>query len=184
MLKISYLIVFFCALFCLGCGASVSNNGDSSQVTTEESANENIEEIQGPEYEQYCNENFDFCVSYPMAALTPLGEYPNGDGQIFESENGQISLSVYIDKRMAMDPNLELTFKGLFEQDCARKDLTVSQKSFTESSYEISGTENGNPFYQKTIMKEAGPITCLFVGEAKEKEFIQFNWPSIKESFK
>ena len=95
----------------------------------------------------YCNSRFDFCVSVP-SNFKNLGESENGDGQSFQSHDGNAKIITFGNLEIEGINDLE----SLYKQYLKSKKITYK---FRKGNYFIlSGIEkNGNIFYLKTIKK-------------------------------
>lgn len=102
-------------------------------------------------YKTYSNARFAYSISYPSNLLTPQGEAENGDGQKFLSSDGHAELIVY-----GSNNALNQTLKSLYDETRAVKDLNfkVTYEVLKPAWFVVSGIDNGNVFYQKTILRQ------------------------------
>lgn len=132
------------------------------------------------QFNVYCNDRFDFCIHYPEK-LIPQGESHNGDGQVFTSNDGKASLTVYRSFR-DLDGN-GVDFKREFENDL-RLYPKVTYKKLGKDFFVISGFDGGNIFYQKAIMKNDEFITSLLTYPESEKDYYGKAAEKIFKTFK
>jgi hypothetical protein len=125
-------------------------------------------------YDSYCNEQYGFCIDYPVEILLPQGESDSGDGQAFKSKDGENTLLVYRDLRDNSDPDGNFTIQQAFQEDIKiypeRSNREVTYKKEGENFYVVSGYNNGKIFYQKTILSDGKLVTCLLEYSESEKE--------------
>ena len=100
----------------------------------------------------YCNARYGYCLKVP-ASLYPQGESDNSDGQVFLSRDARVSLRVW----GAMDIP-EASYGDGFTEAArgwpaspGRPARVVTYKLFKPTFFVVSGVENGQVFYQRTV---------------------------------
>jgi hypothetical protein len=120
-------------------------------------------------YNQYCNAQFGFCVSYP-STFKAQGESDNGDGQEFISADGKSSLLVYRDGREAIyESEAECRSQSYLSDITSDETKQVTYKKKGENFYVVSGYQGSMIFYQKTIFTEQGLMTAVFTYPSAQK---------------
>lgn len=104
-------------------------------------------------YNRYYNSRFNYSVTYPVSILIPQGEAQNGDGQKFVSKDKSITLLVY-GSHNALNQKLEDVYRTQ-SRNATRENPTrvVTYKTRGNDWFVVSGYENGNVFYNKTILR-------------------------------
>jgi hypothetical protein len=103
-------------------------------------------------FQTYSNSRFNYSIEYPSRLLIPRGESPQGDGQLFASEDLQAQMIIYDTLNV-----LEQSIKDLYKQE-ARDVVTpkitkrVTYKRQKDNWFVISGYIGPKIFYQKTIL--------------------------------
>ncbi len=165
LIKIGLLIVFSTLYSCSNKTSDKDSNntdGEQSKTSNEEILPDEIPkygeqskiEIQSPSYGTYCNDRFGFCIQYPEKILYPQGESDNGDGQSFRSKSGDVLLTV---AKVYGSTETEETLSDNFKEYTHFKNpdfpnRTITYKKLGSSFYIATGYNNGNIFYNKTII--------------------------------
>ena len=114
----------------------------------------------------YTNPRFGTSVDYPADIFSVRDQSPeNGDGQSFQTRDGRAQLSVY------GQHNAEADTPQSYLEKCVDRQ-GISYRHATERSYIVSGTSDGNIFYQRCNFPANldGIIDCLNVSyPAQEK---------------
>jgi hypothetical protein len=103
-------------------------------------------------FQTYSNSRLNYSIEYPSRLLVPRGESPQGDGQLFASEDLQAQMIIYDTLNV-----LEQSIKDLYKQE-ARDVVTpkitkrVTYKRQKDNWFVISGYIGPKIFYQKTIL--------------------------------
>ena len=105
----------------------------------------------------YFNGRFGYCIDYPNVLLKPQPEAQNGDGRIFTDKKGKEILRVYGARNYDIESNNSIPLIKLYESELngdlfhEHPNRIITYSFIGKKFYVISGTENGNIFYQKTI---------------------------------
>ncbi len=142
-------------------------------------------------YKNYLNQKFGFSVDYPYEILTPEGESDSKDGQVFRSKKTPANtLTVYRDYIDLIDPEIVFTLEVAYKKHVntfSKKGngRNITYKKLDKGFFVLSGyKDNGDIYYQKTIMVDGNLCTCLL--EYKEVDKALFNKISVAvfKSFK
>lgn len=103
-------------------------------------------------FRTYTNSRFNYSIDYPPNILIPKGEAPNGDGQIFESPDGQARMIIYGTHNV-----LEQSIQDVYRkesQDASTPQITkqVTYKRQKDNWFVVSGYIGPKIFYQKTFL--------------------------------
>jgi hypothetical protein len=102
-------------------------------------------------YEQYCNQKFNYCVTYPASLLSAQPALEGIEGRDFKAKNGEAKVSFEAKKaEEVIEPSLG--FKSIYTGETYSKQVTyevVKADWFVISGY----TEDENIFYTKVILK-------------------------------
>jgi len=117
----------------------------------------------------YTNYYYNYSIKYP-SFLIPQGESQNGDGQSFEYQNAR--LSVY--KNFKIDD--KLTINQLYNKDVnsfINDNAKIEYKLMKTNFFVISGFQNNNIFYQRTIIdkKSRRYLTGILTFDRSQKDF-------------
>lgn len=100
-----------------------------------------------PQYIQYCNPRFNFCILYPSDFIK-LPESENGDGRIFISKDKKTEIRMY--GKLAIEDFDKLSQ----EFTSATSDIQLTYKMIKGTAFIFSGMDaNGNIVYVKTVKK-------------------------------
>lgn len=180
------LVVFSCNNSTSKIDNSDNNETLKSEILNNDSLITGDNEVKDAKIETYCNARFGFCIDYPSNILIGEGESENGDGQVFKSKNGNVTLSVYRDYRD--NPNSEASsVKDAFAEDIDNSynpKRTVTYKHLGKNYYIVSGYNNGVIFYQKTISTKDGLASALIEYPENDKELYDQVVEEIFKSFK
>lgn len=142
-------------------------------------------------YKNYFNKTFGFSVDYPYEILKPQGESLNGDGQTFKSaKTPNNSLTVCRDYLDVMDPEVTFTIEVGFNKEvkaCTNKDSKrkLTYKKLDKNFYVLSGyKQNGDIFYQKSILIDGTLFTCLLEYKVEDKALFNKISERVFKSFK
>ncbi len=119
------ILPVFCvlAVYLIGCGSEQ----DAADKT-------------GSQNDTYVNEKFGFEIEYPGKVLLAQGEFANGYGQIFESQDEAAVLETY-GKFNTSDITLEEAFDKAQNGEVSEKNLEEGAKRFT-----VSGVHSGTVY--------------------------------------
>ncbi len=92
---------------------------------------------------RYCNARFAFCLEIPPA-LVAQGEAPNGDGQVFKSNDSSVTLRAY-----GSFNALNQTPRQRLEFDSQGKRVTYRFER--PGVFVVSGMDGQNIFYRRTV---------------------------------
>ena len=196
-IKIGLIIVFSTLYSCSNKTSDKdSNNSDSEQSKT---SNEEIlssetpkngeqseTKIQSPSFGTYCNDRFGFCIQYPENILYPQGESDNGDGQTFRSKSGDVILTV---AKVYGSTETEETLSDNFNEYTHFKNSdfpnrTITYKKLSSNFYTVTGFNNGNIFYNKTIIVNGEFASAYIEYPESQKETFNPYCTVINKSFK
>lgn len=141
------------------------NNSNSQQVSTNqteenlkneqnsEGDNENSQEtsansIKELTYETYTNNKYGFSIDHPtnlIADALPI----NGDGLLFKSTDGTVSINVSGINNVSNE-----TSKSLYNRDLSKLRVKPDYKVLFKKSYAISWDENGITYYKYYVVCE------------------------------
>ena len=134
-------------------------------------------------YRTYHNARFDYSISYPADLLIPQGESVNGDGQRFLSKDGRAELLVY-----GSYNSLNQTLNDVLTQETERSpdhpNRVVTYKVLRGDWFVLSGTENGQIFYQKTMLRDSTFKTFRIEYDESQKQTFDSITAIIARSFK
>jgi len=142
-------------------------------------------------YRNYLNQKFGFSVDYPYEILTPEGESDSGDGQVFRSKKTpNNTLTDCRDYLESMDPDtkytLEVSYKkhvNAFSKKGNGRNITY--KKFDKKFFVISGhKDNGDIYYQKTIIIDDNLCSCLLEYRVADKDIFNKISERVFKSFK
>lgn len=116
-------------------------------------------------FSTYCNERFDFCMQYPKELLQPSVIPTNNDGQIFISEDGNMTLKVFGSHQLHWTLSEEMGI-ALHRIEKRQDEADhISHKILTDEYFEIAGIVDGKHHYQKTFEDSGQFITLIFESE-------------------
>ncbi len=132
---------------------------------------------------KYCNEKYQFCISYPDTAFVVSEE--NENGAVLTSKDGLSQLLVHLgnfDGSVTGDIN---SLKQAFETDLKlRSKQEVTYKTFKSTDYVSMGYEKKTIFYQKTILIKGQIVTAAYSYDDKAKDIYHPMMDGIFKSFK
>ena len=103
-------------------------------------------------YEQFCNQKFNYCVSYPSSLLEAKPALVGIEGRDFKAKKGEAKISFEAKKAEdVVEPSQG--FKSVYTSEIYSKKITyevVKADWFVVSGY----TESENIFYTKGILKK------------------------------
>ncbi len=113
---------------------------------------------------QYCNNRFDYCVSYPDDLFDTILKPANNDGRTWVSEDGNMHLTVYGTN------NLDWSLKDEYSRwiDILKSnnenDLRLKTNVLFDDYFELAGVIDGNYYYHKTYLNKEKEqfITLIF----------------------
>lgn len=111
---------------------------------------------------KYCNEKYNYCISFPEANFTIDNTKTRDDGTIILSTDSLAQIDVHIGNRDATVKGGIDKLKEAFDADRAPKGRNIASQSFSSTNYTIIGVENRTLFYQKTIISNGEIITAVF----------------------
>ena len=161
-MKLVVVTIMVCFVIFVSCSSQQEANSEqeNSDVRDVQSAPKDEEENRNNTlneeivYDRYCNARYDYCIDYPKDILIPQGESENGDGQVFQSDDGKRKLTVWGELNV-LDETLEIKMEDNLETvEDARHELN-------EDYFIIKGIRNGSNYYQKTKLIEDGFATFL-----------------------
>ena len=129
-------------------------------------------------YQTYSNSRFGFAIKYP-AHWVPQPAPENNDGRRFDSPDGRASLSAW-GSFNALEDTIGTGLQREFETP-GRK---ITYKVLKKDWYVVSGYENGNIFYQKTILKDDVFYSFLLVYPPEDKSLFDPVVAAVAKSFK
>ncbi len=164
------LTIGFLSLVVLGfsaCGGAASTSTDARSANTEENAGSEAGRMSMPETKQYCNENYGFCINYPIE-FEAQGESASQDGQEF-LYNG-MSIIAAKDRSEEADPE-NFSLENAYKADC--EEMTeILQKSFNNTDYTVAGISKEQVVYKKVIRSSNGLAVCEITAPLAQKESI------------
>ena len=104
-------------------------------------------------YDSYQNERFGYSISYPKL-LIPQGEADNGDGQVFKNQDAELRV---FGSHLLLHETLRRGYNVILRE----KGKRITYKAITKSFFAISGIENGQVFYQKTVINASGSFITI-----------------------
>jgi hypothetical protein len=137
----------------------------------------------------YCNERFQYCISYPAFFVFPQPESDNGDGRSFTNKEGAEVLRVF-GKEMAYGGGRRTSLAEQFKTDLAAikhdnvyGDLVITDSTMHPTFYIISGYTRESFFYQKVIPKnDVMAYAILYFDKTEKDNFKRFSG-KILDSF-
>lgn len=142
-------------------------------------------------YKNYLNQKFGFSVDYPCEILIPEGESESGDGQVFRSKRiSNNTLTVCRDYLELMDPDTKYTLEISFNKHVRAfskkgNGRNITYKKLDKNFFVISGhKDNGDIYYQKTIMIDSNLCSCLLEYRQADKEIFNKISERVFKSFK
>ncbi len=119
-------------------------------------------------YEEYCNQKFNYCISFPASLLNPKPDLAGVEGREWRAKKGEAKVYVLArTKEEAIEPSLG--FKSVYTDVTYSKAVTyevVKKDWFVVSGY----TEDGNIFYSKVILKnKVVYYVCLEYPKSEKK---------------
>lgn len=143
----------------------------------------NSNQIHTPDYDQYCNARFGYCLNYPNF-LNPQPESENGDGRIFNNKKGEEVLRVFGRLNLDADGNT-ISLENQYKSDIQdNKNNVITYKKLSKTFFVISGYRNRKIFYQKTILKKDAFAFGILEYHKSEKEIYDTVSSEIFKSFK
>lgn len=104
-------------------------------------------------YKTYTNAGYGFSIDYPTNLIKST-QITNGDGLLFENNDGTVSLSVSGKNNISNE-----TAESLYNKDLSKLKVTPDYKSLVKNSYAISWKENGVAYYEYyTVGENNGSI--------------------------
>lgn len=101
-----------------------------------------------PALSTYGNGHYDYTVDYPAALLAPQGESDSGDGQVFQSADGDATMRVYAQFLMRDIPHQCDAVAQARERAGARVSYQLRKPGLTVASGELAP---GRIFYAKGL---------------------------------
>jgi hypothetical protein len=137
-----------------------------------------------PDYQRYCNSRYNYCIDYPDN-LNPQHPSANNDGREFKDKAGNIVLTVYGTHHV--DENGDpASLQALYQSELKRKSSSrvITYNKIGNEFYIISGTVNGNIFYQKTIQLSDGFGYAILEYSENKRSFYNIVATHLNSSFK
>lgn len=131
---------------------------------------------------KYCNEKYQFCISYPDTIFAISEE--NENGAVLTSKDGLSQLLIHrgnFDGSVTGDIN---SLKQAFDTDLKlRSKQDVTYKAFKSTDYVLMGYEKKIIFYQKTILIKGQIVTAAYTYDDKAKDTYHPLMDGIFKSF-
>ncbi|MFB6276375.1 MAG: hypothetical protein ABEI32_09555 [Halothece sp.] len=102
-------------------------------------------------YQKYQNERFDYQVKYPAQILTPQQAPTNGDGQTFQSPEGQIVMQVY-GRHNTLSDSLNERYQEMLQKHADSSNGKITYRKKDNNFFVVSGYRGNWVFYRKTIL--------------------------------
>jgi hypothetical protein len=130
-------------------------------------------------YKDYYNQRFEYTVSYPVGILFPQDIAANGDGRKFLSKDNRTRMLVY-----GRENNQKQTLSQVFREIIRDNNRIITYKILKNNWFVISGYENDNVFYQKTIFRNEEFMTFEIEYPQDQKKAFDLIAATISKSFR
>lgn len=117
-------------------------------------------------YKIYHNARFNYSITYPSQLLFEQGESENGDGQKFLSKNKKAQLTVW---GSHFPEHIDDNYSQTIQQ--YQKTGRVTYSLLKKNTFSISGTQENDIFYQKTVYQNEKNVNFVFTYPKNEKTF-------------
>ncbi len=105
-------------------------------------------------YATYDNERFSYSLSYPSDLFIAQGEASNADGQEYRSKDGKASMRTFGTHFDSKSKRVADLYYEAVRNVAQNKGISkVTYKSVKKDWFVISGYDNADIFYQKTIVR-------------------------------
>lgn len=138
--------------------------------------------------DEYCNNRFEYCVSYPESLFDKRQKTTNNDGRTWTSEDGDIRLTVY--GTHSLDWTLKEEYHRWREilRANSNEDLNLKTSILHDNYFELIGISNGENYYQKTYLDREDNqfVTLIFRSTKADLDYEQLYGlqQTIADSFK